>query len=217
MIFGFNTDVRCGDTVYHVQSEARERECMLQTQVFVSGRCVAKRAISYAAAQAQPGFSAEQMHDLLRLQHKEVLTLTRAGEVDKVSSAGSERETETDEEPERVAQPAIVSDAPGAAVPLALQWINSNDFSTQRSGPVELRFFVSEAGTGISEAQVIVRLNGNAGPPQYAHGITTADGHARIALSFDPADHGDAVALLVQALSQGRAVTRKYQLRRPLS
>jgi len=35
MIFGFNTDVKQGDTVYHVQSEARENELILQTQVFV--------------------------------------------------------------------------------------------------------------------------------------------------------------------------------------
>ena len=31
MIFGFNTDVKSGDTVYHVQSEAREHERILQT------------------------------------------------------------------------------------------------------------------------------------------------------------------------------------------
>jgi hypothetical protein len=50
MIFGFNTDIRHEDTVYHVQSEAREGEQLLQTQVFVQGRCIGKRAVSYAAA-----------------------------------------------------------------------------------------------------------------------------------------------------------------------
>ena len=35
-------------TVYHVQSEAREGELLLQTQVFVRGRCIGKRASSYA-------------------------------------------------------------------------------------------------------------------------------------------------------------------------
>ena len=49
MIFGFNTDVKHGDTIYHVQSEARESELLLQTQVFVRGRCVGKKATSYAA------------------------------------------------------------------------------------------------------------------------------------------------------------------------
>lgn len=217
MIFGFNTDVRCGNTVYHVQSEAREREGLLQTQVFVSGRCVAKRAISYAVGQAQSGFVAEQMHDLLRAQHKEVIEIARAGQIDRVSSTAEERETKNDEEPEPAPQLSQSTDAPPEAVPLVLAWMNPNDFSTASSGPVELRFFVSEAGIAISDAQVIVRLNGAAGPPQYAHGITSTDGQARISLTFDPADHGHSVALLVQASSQGRAITRKYQLRRPVS
>jgi hypothetical protein len=218
MIFGFNTDVRCGDTVYHVQSEARERESLLQTQVFVSGRCVAKRATSYAAAQARPGFSAEQMHDLLRAQHKTVLELARAGEIAKVSSAGSEREGETNEEPEPASQPTThTTSVPSETIPLALAWMNPDEFPTQRSGPVELRFFVSESGAGISDARVTVRLNGMAGAPQYAHGTTMTDGHARITLTFDPAAHGETVALLVQAVSQGRTVTRKYELRRPVS
>ena len=54
MIFGFNTDVKSGDTVYHVQSEAREHESILQTQVFVRGRCIGKKAASYAAAASEP-------------------------------------------------------------------------------------------------------------------------------------------------------------------
>ena len=53
MIFGFNTDVKHGDTVYHVQSEARENELLLQTQVFVRGRCIGKRATSYADKAAE--------------------------------------------------------------------------------------------------------------------------------------------------------------------
>jgi hypothetical protein len=54
MIFGFNTDIRHDDTVYHVQSEAREGEQLLQTQVFVRGRCIGKRAVSWAVAAAGP-------------------------------------------------------------------------------------------------------------------------------------------------------------------
>ena len=38
MIFGFNTDIKHEETIYHVQSEAREADMLLQTQVFVRGR-----------------------------------------------------------------------------------------------------------------------------------------------------------------------------------
>ena len=67
MIFGFNTDVKHGDTIYHVQSEAREGELLLQTQVFVRGRCIGKKATSYAASEGQPGDT--QKEQQLREQH----------------------------------------------------------------------------------------------------------------------------------------------------
>ena len=84
MIFGFNTDVKHGDTIYHVQSEARESEKLLQTQVFVRGRCVGKKAISYANSAAQPGFSDPQKEQQLRDQHRLVLEAIRDGRLDDV-------------------------------------------------------------------------------------------------------------------------------------
>ena len=57
MIFGFNTDVKHADTIYHVQSEAREGDLLLQTQVFVRGRCIGKRATPYAEQAQSPDFT----------------------------------------------------------------------------------------------------------------------------------------------------------------
>jgi hypothetical protein len=87
MIFGFNTDVRCGDIVYHVQSEAREAAQLLQSQVFVKGRCIGKRAISYAQLAAAEGFSEDQVHAMLKEQHKNVVEEIRAGNADKLFRA----------------------------------------------------------------------------------------------------------------------------------
>jgi hypothetical protein len=83
-IFGFNTEVKNGDTVYHVQSEARQRQQLLQTQVFVRGRILGKRATSYAEQVNQPDFSEDKMHELLKAQHKLVVEAVRAGKVDDV-------------------------------------------------------------------------------------------------------------------------------------
>src|SRR5579863_8671884 len=84
MIFGFNTDVKHEGTVYHVQSEARENELLLQTQVFVRGRCIGKRAISYADKAAESGFTDQQKEQILRDQHRLVLDSIRDGLVDSV-------------------------------------------------------------------------------------------------------------------------------------
>src|SRR5882762_10760882 len=84
MIFGFNTDVKQGDTVYHVQSEARENELVLQTQVFVRGRCIGKRASSYAERLSDGNFTDQQKEQILRDQHRLVLDSIREGRVESV-------------------------------------------------------------------------------------------------------------------------------------
>jgi hypothetical protein len=102
VIFGFNTDVRFADTVYHVQSEARQYELVLQTLVFVKGRCVGKRTSSYAEQTKQPGFSEELMHEMLKDQHKHCVAAVREGRI----------EAELGERPEPAPPPA-------AAAPIA--------------------------------------------------------------------------------------------------
>ena len=76
MIFGFNTDVKHEDTVYHVQSEAREGEQLLQTQVFVRGRCIGKRAIPYGAG-AVAGENDQDKEKKLRDLHRDMLDAIR--------------------------------------------------------------------------------------------------------------------------------------------
>ena len=82
MIFGFNTDVKFADTVYHVQSEARLHELVLQTLVFLKGRCIGKRTSSYAEQTKQPGFSEEHMHEMLKDQHKHFVAAVREGRIE---------------------------------------------------------------------------------------------------------------------------------------
>ena len=82
VIFGFNTDVKFADTVYHVQSEARQHELVLQTLVFLKGRCIGKRTSSYAEQTKQPGFSEEHMHEMLKDQHKHFVAAVREGRIE---------------------------------------------------------------------------------------------------------------------------------------
>lgn len=87
VIFGFNTDVKYGDTVYHVQSEVRENVSLLQTQVFVKGRCLGKYATSFAH-HAGPDFNEDRLHDLLKQQHKHFVECARAGTIDEEIESG---------------------------------------------------------------------------------------------------------------------------------
>lgn len=79
MIFGFNTDIRAQGTVYHVQTEVREHEQWLESQVFVSGRCIGKRSTALPAESGE-----EAVQELARAQHRWVLEAVRDGFVDEV-------------------------------------------------------------------------------------------------------------------------------------
>lgn len=81
MIFGFNTEVKFGDTVYHIQSEARQRDQFLQTQVFIKGRCVGKHTASYAD-RASSEFTEEHLHGLLKEQHRAFVVAAREGRLE---------------------------------------------------------------------------------------------------------------------------------------
>ncbi len=89
MIFGFNTDVKHGDTVYHVQTEALQTSHTFQSTVFVQGRVLGKTTSSYASQVSQPDFSEQKMHDLLKDQHRRVLEAIKEGRVESVLSAAT--------------------------------------------------------------------------------------------------------------------------------
>src|SRR5215472_16787526 len=155
MIFGFNTDVKHGDTVYHVQSEARESELLLQTQVFVRGRCVGKRAISYAEKLSQGGFTDQRKEQMLRDQHRLVLDAIRDGKLD---TALDKRDT-----PESLA----------AIKELDLEWLNANSVHADRQLVMRLR--VTDGGSAAKGARLTFRFARSDAAPFYSQ-VTTDDG-----------------------------------------
>lgn len=117
MIFGFNSDVKHDETVYHVQSEARQNELLLLTEIFVKGRCVGKRATSYAEQTIQPGSSEEHIHEMLKDQHKYFVAAVREGRIDAEFPEAAEGQpaiaaTASAEEAADVASTPVLESAP---------------------------------------------------------------------------------------------------------
>lgn len=193
MIFGFNTDIKHGDTVYHVQSEARETELTLQTQVFVRGRCIGKRAVSYADKRAEEGFNDQKKEQMLRDQHRTVLDAIRDGKVDGILD---KRDT-----PETLA----------TIKELDVEWLNANSVYTDRS--LLMRFRVTEGGTAVPGARLTFRFARNDAAPFYTQVITDANGNAEMRVEVDESGLPDS-SVLVQAAHAGRSATRKFRLRK---
>lgn len=192
MIFGFNTDVKHGDTIYHVQSEARESEKLLQTQVFMRGRCIGKKAISYAASAQQPDFGDSQKEQQLRDQHRLVLEAIREGKLDDVLDHA---ETES----------------LAGIKQLDVQWENAASVHTDRKLTMQLH--VTEAGSAVPAARLIFRFARPDAAPFYTQAVTDSAGNAAISIEVDESSLPDS-SVMVQANHEGRTVTRKFALRK---
>jgi hypothetical protein len=192
MIFGFNTDVKHGDTVYHVQSEARQGEQLLQTQVFVQGRCIGKRTSNYSSRLGEQGFGDTQIEQLLRDQHRIVLEAIRS---DSMKSALDQLE-------------------PGALAgvrPLDLEWVNAYNAYPEAELLMSLR--VTDGQDAAAGARLTSRISRPHQDPLYTQGVTGGDGTVEMKIPMDDALLAE-TSVLIQANYQGRTTTRKFELRR---
>ena len=206
MIFGFNTDIRHEDTIYHVQSEAREGEHLLQTQVFVKGRCIGKRAVPYGSSAAEGKTTAQNdsqdkdkdkdqdkdREKMLRELHREVLDAIRAGKLDSIFD---KRDT-----PETLA----------AVKELDLEWTNAGSVHT--SGALTMHLRVTEGGATVEGARLTLRFARPDAAPYYAQVLTDAKGGAEMNVQVDEKSLAES-SVLVQASFGGRTATRKFNLR----
>ena len=192
MVFGFNTDVKHGDTVYHVQSEARQGEFLFQTQVFVRGRCIGKLATPYQQSGEGDEASEKQLEQSLRGQHKSVLDAIREGRLEGVLGR-PDQET---------------AKAPSG---LKLQWTNAG--APRSDDALMVRIVVSESESPVEGAKVTARLRRAEGEPVYCQATTDSSGAAELKLGAVEPGLSDS-DILVQATHGGRVVTRKFRLRK---
>jgi len=201
MIFGFNTDIRHENTVYHVQSEAREGEQLLQTQVFVRGRCIGKRAVPYGSAPAEGKIGAQNIgsqnndqdkEKMLRELHREMLDAIRDGKLDSIFD---KRDT-----PETLAE----------VKELDLEWVNAR--SVHSSGALTMHLRVTDGGATVEGARLTLRFARPNAAPYYAQVLTDAKGDAEMSVQVDEKSLSDS-SVVVQASFAGRTATRKFQLR----
>lgn len=201
MIFGFNTDIKQDESTYHVQSEARVSEQLLQTQVFVQGRCIVKRAVSYAERAQDPAFTEEIMHETLRQQHRWVVEAIRDGYVDDLVKG---------------AEDTPGQDTPKLDEKLELRFVSSARPSSEF---IVLNFEVSVNGSAISGAMVRARLAAtvdaehcNSMGNATVSGETGKTGTVELKLPVPPGAHGEA-NLVVQAAHESLRTLKCFRLK----
>ena len=193
MIFGFNTDAKVGDTVFHVQSEARENDLLLQTQVFVKGHCIGKRASSYAEKSVQPDFSKELMHELLKAQHRMMLEAVRESRVEPLFCSDG-----------------AVQDVNAGG--MAIQWVNATEiFSGEKA---VLKLVITKLGEKVDGALITSRTSFEPDAHIHSQAMSEQDGKAEIEVELPPAAGATETAVLIRAATEEKSVTRKFRLKR---
>ena len=189
MIFGFNTDATHDGVVYHVQSEAREKDLLLQSQVFVQGRCIGKRACSYASS--FPDVSESHLKEILKTQHRTLLDSIRDGSIEAMLSSGEE-----------------IQDLDGNG--LALRWVNSDE--TLHGGSAKLKLRVTDQGQPIQGAELKAQLGSTIHTPVFQTAESDSEGAAEI-LVKPLGEKFREVPVFISVTSAGKRATRKIRLR----
>jgi hypothetical protein len=187
-IFGFNSNVQRDEVTYHVESQARQSDLLLQTMIFVKGQCVGKHAFSYAAMTLEPGFSEEAMHALLKAQHKNALEILEHGSAASV-----------------LASPAEIQDVNGSG--LAIKWTNSGEPARDNQAVVKLQ--VLDSGKPVAGASVSIRPYPVGDGRALAQTTTDSSGSVSAAVQLSSGDS----AIIAQATSGGKSVTRKLRMK----
>ena len=77
MIFGYNTDVKTENNVYHVQTEDRgKKHPSIDSVIYCKGRILERRRTEYKPDEVTP----EQLKEMVTAQHKELVDSIRSGD-----------------------------------------------------------------------------------------------------------------------------------------
>lgn len=219
-IFGFNTDVRHGDTVFHVQTEVHPNELTLRSAIFVRGRCIGKHSVSYAGVANTRAFDDQHVHELVTQQHRFVLNTIREGRIEALLAATvpdvAAPSASTPLPPRKMSQPAAPSpDKKAKAEPLlTLEWLP--DSLIWQGKLVRMRLRVASGTEAVKGARILTRLESSACAPVYCEGVSDADGEIELVYEVPPSAHArDArCTVLAKVMFGDTSVIRKFRLQR---
>ena len=90
MSSGFNTDVKVGEQVFHVQTEDRgPNHPIIDTAVYQNGRILHRRALNYSELAESLFFTPEDLRRHVEEQHRAVIEDVRSGALDSEIASAS--------------------------------------------------------------------------------------------------------------------------------
>jgi hypothetical protein len=199
MNFGFNSNVRVGDSVYHVQTEDRgPSHPFLDTVVYLAGRVIHKRSTSYEkfASGTSPDILAEKLHERLARQHREVIAELEAGAI----PAGSEAK------PHPAEENADLHDG------LDLRLTNPKSWFAAGTVTLEIELCVKNSKVPVGNADVQAFLEIEKQRIPCAEVRTNTEGRALLKFPILP-NAGEGASLVVRATDGSRYGELRFRLK----
>jgi hypothetical protein len=199
MNFGFNSNVRVGNSTYHVQSEDRgAAHPFIDTVVYLAGRVLYKRSTSYepSAGNVDAVASTQKLHERLAQQHREVIAELEAGTLPIQSKETAPRPVEN----------AAPSDH------LDLRLLNPESWLAKGNVVLEIELCEGNSKQRIGDADVQACLEHERRRIPCAELRTDAKGCATLKFSLPP-NVAEGFALVVRATDGSRYGELRFRLK----
>ena len=208
MLFGHNTDVKAGDSVYHVQTEDRGTEnALIDTTVYCHGRVLHRRTNNYIDLLPLDPAREELVRKRIDDQHRSVTEDIRSGALHLVPPPAPAKGMPAG------ANTAAVSARASAPIAsaLAVELINAKSWLAGKHANLLVAVRKKQNGDVLAGALVTARIDGAAAVAEFST-QTGPDGQARLEFEM-PRLAGAEPALVIEATQANAKAQLKFQLK----
>ena len=189
MSSGFNTEVRVGDQVFHVQTEDRGRaHPVLDTMVYHNGMVLYRRTSNYAAFAASAEFTPEKLRKNVEAHHRGVVNDLHSGAIASEIAAAVHAQVEARDKAREKAN---------AAKGIQVQLLNPTSWLKAGAVALEISTLRRADKEPVAGVQVEAVIEGALEASQHS-GTSDEKGYVRIEFPLPPLGKGD-LALVIHA------------------
>lgn len=206
MLFGHNSDLKVGTSVYHVQTEDRgTTTALIDTTVYLQGRVLHRRTNNYRDLLPLDNAREIQLRERIDAQHRAVADEIRSGAL-KLAEAPAASPASASAQ-----KPAAPSSSVTPAPPLNLELLNARSWLSGKRASLQIAVRQNQNGAGLSGAKILVRIDGSATKLEYS-AQTGPDGKAQVEFEM-PSLNSHEAALVIEAAHGPANGHLRYQLR----
>jgi hypothetical protein len=202
MLFGHNTNVKAGDTTYHVQTEDRGvAHALIDTTVYFRGRVLHRRTNNYFDLLPLDPDREQALKLRVDEQHRTIVEQIQTGALSVALPPEDKPAAPPAKAPTSAASPAQVPAAAPLSTGLKLELINPRTWLTGKRALLQI-VVRDQAGNAI---------DGAATPAEFST-VTGGFGNAQFEFEMPPIAHTDA-ALVVEAFKGSARGHLRFQLK----